>query len=773
MTNPATGQTGWYKKVESGSASGAGAAKPVSGGSSGSVITGSGGSAATTMQGSTASVDYHQQAADAAARGDWAAVEKALAARQDKINQQGGNDRGTSNAQILSQLRNQYGASWGSQPSGVQDRVSLAAGEKLPFTAYDGQNGNIYKDKGWQDGVDYLDRAKQYAAAGDLDGAYDALMRRGFKMSDTGSQGGGTSQDQAYALVHQLYSQSPGARQTYENNLSANQRRLQEHQTQFGLEVRPELAYKQFKSADNKYWIIYDGQGRPVAAKPVGSQIGDGKTAYSREEIDLMSRYYGGAEDWSDLDRQLHNLAVVRTGTGRLVDGAGNWASGSEMPVGSAGEWNGLPETDRNQDRAALQAILDRINAGEVSGTPVTVPTLPTPGGNGAGLTFGGTGTPGAGDGGYGRDYGGGSYGGGGAYGGADLSAYLRELYNQNLQARLAALKAAYEQNTADYRAHDDLLSQAYQDRRNQAAAQNDLQRMYMNEMGAMRGLNTGATGQLALAQSAAYQGSLADLLAAEGQDRAANDLALRKLAAGYQGDMASATAENNAQLAQALYGEMTRQISAAEAARQAAQAQANWQAQFDYQRQQDALAQQNWRAQWEAGQAADRQGTAYKIAAAMLENGIMPDSGTLAEAGISDRDAQAYVNAVQAQLAAKTAKSAGRSGGTSGGYDNGGLSSSQVKELQKYYGVTADGLWGTNSRKAAGGLSADQAWGDYSGSGGGKLSAAVQAVNEQLSNGRTEAANGYLRSVWNSLSGQEQAQMQAVLAKYGIQYTP
>ena len=48
-----------------------------------------------------------------------------------------------------------------------------------------------------------------------------------------------------------------------------------------------------------------------------------------------------------------------------------------------------------------------------------------------------------------------------------------------------------------------------------------------------------------------------------------------------------------------------------------------------------------------------------------------------------------------------------------------------------------------------------------------------MQAVNEQLSNGRTEAANGYLRSVWNSLSGQEQAQMQAVLAKYGIQYTP
>ena len=43
--------------------------------------------------------------------------------------------------------------------------------------------------------------------------------------------------------------------------------------------------------------------------------------------------------------------------------------------------------------------------------------------------------------------------------------------------------------------------------------------------------------------------------------------------------------------------------------------------------------------------------------------------------------------------------------------YNNGSLTSDQVKELQEYYGVTQDGKWGQNSMEAAGGLSADEAW--------------------------------------------------------------
>lgn len=56
-----------------------------------------------------------------------------------------------------------------------------------------------------------------------------------------------------------------------------------------------------------------------------------------------------------------------------------------------------------------------------------------------------------------------------------------------------------------------------------------------------------------------------------------------------------------------------------------------------------------------------------------------------------------------------------GSSGGYSGsGYNNGGLTADQVRQMQEYYGTTADGLWGTNSKAAAGGMSAAEAWNAY-----------------------------------------------------------
>lgn len=46
--------------------------------------------------------------------------------------------------------------------------------------------------------------------------------------------------------------------------------------------------------------------------------------------------------------------------------------------------------------------------------------------------------------------------------------------------------------------------------------------------------------------------------------------------------------------------------------------------------------------------------------------------------------------------------------------YDNGSLTTAQVKELQRWYGVSADGQWGAGSAKAAGGRTADEAWAYY-----------------------------------------------------------
>lgn len=57
-----------------------------------------------------------------------------------------------------------------------------------------------------------------------------------------------------------------------------------------------------------------------------------------------------------------------------------------------------------------------------------------------------------------------------------------------------------------------------------------------------------------------------------------------------------------------------------------------------------------------------------------------------------------------------------GSGGGSTagGGYNNSGLTTDQIVEMQNYYGTKADGLWGQNSTAAAGGLNAQQAWQQY-----------------------------------------------------------
>ena len=272
---------------------------------------------------------------------------------------------------------------------------------------------------------------------------------------------------------------------------------------------------------------------------------------------------------------------------------------------------------------------------------------------------------------------------GGLAYGtGGDASQYLQEMYAQQIAAQLATLKSTYEQNVADIRAQDDLITSTYDKQRNQAAAQNDLQRMYMNEMGLMQGLNTGATGQMALAQSAALQGNLATIGSQEAQSLADNALNLTKLTAQYKNAADQAAAEGNSQLAQALYNEYVRQDELARQAAANAQEQANWLEKFNYQKEQDALAQKNWQAQFDYQKAQDDLN--YRMALMKLN----ARNGTSGTTGATS---------------------------TRPGYNNGGLTSDQVKVLQNYYGVTADGLWGSQSSKAAGGLTADQAWQQYS----------------------------------------------------------
>lgn len=728
--------------------------------------------------GSAANRDYHQEAQDAAARGDWSAVTRALAARQAKIDAQGGNDRGTSNAQILQNLQNQYRNSYNSLPDTTRNTLGMAAS---------GQ----FNSRGWEDGHDYLAEAQDYARAGDMEAAYDALRRRGFKMADTGSLGGGTSQDQAYALIQRLYDHSPGAASSYQGMLAENQRRLQEHPTIFGNTTNPSLAGKHFTSADGKYIIYYDERGTPFKAQPNNGQYGS--TKYTPEYRALMERYMSGDGDTADLRRQLHNLDVAYSGNGRLIDQGWNWASGEAAPPRDAYQyWTDFDNDvgwNRNtgQDKDTLAGILADINRGQTYQTPQAVPLAPRPAAAHDDIpTYDGKPIPagtGPGAGSRGSGLVSASPGSGGDYPGGDLTQYIREMYQQSLQAQLASLQASYDQNRAAITAQDDRIARAYQDQRNQAAAQSDLQRMYLAELGNYQGLNTGASGQMSLAQNMALQNSLAGFGTAESQDLAANGLALSQLLSGYRGSVDSAIAQNGSQLSGALYNELARQIQAEEAARAAAQAQANWQAQFDYQKEQDALAwqYQQQAAEWEYRQqlaqleaAADKQGVsnAWDYAQLLLKNGVMPDESTLLAAGLDAGSAQALADSYQWQLGQKYAPKA--SAGRSSGGSSGGTASKPRLTYSQALGAIEDGRI-TDA--------AIQAYDYYMGNGAyqnaygtpdsGKIDAYIRDINTALTNGNQQSAHGYVRSIWPNLSDREKERVQSVLSAYGVQYNP
>ena len=394
--------------------------------------------------------------------------------------------------------------------------------------------------------------------------------------------------------------------------------------------------------------------------------------------------------------------------------------------AGSAAVWdatNGAVKTYKDLENAIGPDKAAQLLASKQAGTQATSPAYqeltPVSPQSGGGFTANLSGSYG---GGYGSDI-------------SDASQYLRDMYAQQIAAELASLKSTYEQNLADISTQDDLISSAYAQQRNQAAAQNDLQRMQMNEYGIMRGLGSGASGQMALAQSAALQGSLAQLGTQEAQSLSDNALSRQKLTIAYRNAADQAAAEGNAKLASALYEEYVRQQELALQQQEAAQEQANWEAKMAYQQQQDALAQQNWQAQFDYQKAQDDLN--YQLTLQKLYGSSAGNTGST----------------VRTRTPVK-AKSVG--------YNNGNLTNEQVKVLQNHYGVTADGLWGKNSSNAAGGLTAAQAWDAFQ---SGHLKSIEQSV------GMNRTSTGQANAIQKALQAGSitEAQAEAMLRKFGI----
>ena len=342
-----------------------------------------------------------------------------------------------------------------------------------------------------------------------------------------------------------------------------------------------------------------------------------------------------------------------------------------------------------------------------------------------------------------------------------DGSDYLKELYAKKVAAELAALKSAYEQNTATLDASRAQIAPVYDIARNSAANQNALSRGAFQEMAVANGLNTGTTGQAALAQDVVLQQNLSQIDREQAEKTAAIDLQRSQLDTEYRNAIAKAKATGDAELANALYEE--------------------------YVRQQNLYAKYGGQT---GGSGSGSAGgstvvkptlTASQVQSA-LKNGIVTDDVISAfdyYYGQGAYDSLYGTGRLTTGTTGTAKTGSGSTGKKKGSYSNGSLTNEQVKQLQKYYGVSQDGKWGANSKKAAGGLTADQAWAKYQGGGnGGKyenvgnLAAWASGLNTDLKNGNTEKVGRWLDNNWSKLTAEQQRRINAeVLKPYGIVY--
>jgi len=240
-----------------------------------------------------------------------------------------------------------------------------------------------------------------------------------------------------------------------------------------------------------------------------------------------------------------------------------------------------------------------------------------------------------------------------GGYGGNyDLSEYLQQASAAQIEAELAGLKDAYEKSMAGYDAKLEQLPQTYDAARNNLAAQDAIARKSFDERAVASGLSSGASGQVELARSSAYQRDLANIDQAEANAVSEIELAKANLQSEYENAIAAAKASGNAELATALYQELLRV---------------------------QGLNRED--AQLNAAQNAAAQELALKYAQTLTDSTTGGTPQTLQPTGK--------------------------------GYDNGSLTPSKIKELQAHYGLTQDGMWGPNSQKTTG-MSAEDAWTEY-----------------------------------------------------------
>ena len=140
-----------------------------------------------------------------------------------------------------------------------------------------------------------------------------------------------------------------------------------------------------------------------------------------------------------------------------------------------------------------------------------------------------------------------------------DQSESINKIYDAQQKAKTDALKAAYDQNMADYDAQAAKIPQTYNEARRQVSTQADISRANLNEQMAGSGINVGAGSQLALSQQNSRNAAMGKVSTAEADALSDLEAQRQKVKAAYQNAVAQAISENDAERAKALYTEAQR----------------------------------------------------------------------------------------------------------------------------------------------------------------------------------------------------------------------
>lgn len=137
--------------------------------------------------------------------------------------------------------------------------------------------------------------------------------------------------------------------------------------------------------------------------------------------------------------------------------------------------------------------------------------------------------------------------------------AYIQSMYDANRTAQEEALRASYEKNTNALDYQQSKIAPTYDAAANQAGAQAAIQRANFNESANASGLNTGAGSQAELSMRNAEAANISAIRKAQAEAQANLDYQRSQLTIEYQNAIREAIAKNELQKAQALYEEARR----------------------------------------------------------------------------------------------------------------------------------------------------------------------------------------------------------------------